>query len=225
MVLTGSGCSGSSCSRAAPAKFLTVAPRISEPWISAASGHSSPGARLRQDLADLPARRKPKWLRAQWSGSTRTRGLASSHPDGGTPDVFVHHSAIKADGYRSLQDNQRVEFTASRGAKGPQADEVRPSDLPVKQVTCLHPDQAGHPQTRTSARRVGVLAGELPGDLTQGARERDLASFAAGPDGRGAVLSPAARPVSVGFRLPGGLPCLCLRSRDIPVHRHCPVRR
>jgi CspA family cold shock protein len=45
--------------------------------------------------------------------------------DDGTPDVFVHHSAIKAGGYRGLQDNQRVEFTVSHGATGPQADEVR----------------------------------------------------------------------------------------------------
>jgi cold shock protein len=40
--------------------------------------------------------------------------------------VFVHHSAIQADGFRSLQDNQRVTYTAGRGPKGPQAEEVRP---------------------------------------------------------------------------------------------------
>jgi CspA family cold shock protein len=40
--------------------------------------------------------------------------------------VFVHHSAIKADGFRSLQENQRVTYTAGRGQKGPQAEEVRP---------------------------------------------------------------------------------------------------
>jgi CspA family cold shock protein len=38
----------------------------------------------------------------------------------------VHHSAIETDGYRSLQDNQRVEYTPARGAKGPQAEQVRP---------------------------------------------------------------------------------------------------
>ena len=52
--------------------------------------------------------------------------MVSSPPTTALPDVFVHHSAIKADGYRSLQENQRVEYTASRGAKGPQAEEVRP---------------------------------------------------------------------------------------------------
>jgi CspA family cold shock protein len=40
--------------------------------------------------------------------------------------VFVHHSAIQADGFRSLQENQRVTYTAGRGQKGPQAEEVRP---------------------------------------------------------------------------------------------------
>ncbi len=40
--------------------------------------------------------------------------------------AFVHHSAIEADGYRSLQDNQRVEYNVTQGAKGPQAEQVRP---------------------------------------------------------------------------------------------------
>jgi cold shock protein len=60
----------------------------------------------------------------KWFNTDKGYGFIA--PDDGTPDVFVHHSAIKADGYRSLEDNQRVEFIASRGPKGPQADEVRP---------------------------------------------------------------------------------------------------
>jgi cold shock protein len=59
-----------------------------------------------------------KWFNAD-------KGYGFIAPDDGTPDVFVHHTAIQGDGYRSLEDNQRVEFTSSRGAKGPQADEVR----------------------------------------------------------------------------------------------------
>jgi CspA family cold shock protein len=44
----------------------------------------------------------------------------------GAPDVFVHHSAIQTSGYRSLEENQRVEFEVVQGAKGPQAESVRP---------------------------------------------------------------------------------------------------
>src|SRR3954453_13664320 len=40
-------------------------------------------------------------------------------------DVFVHYSAIEADGYRSLDENQRVEFEVVQGPKGPQADSVK----------------------------------------------------------------------------------------------------
>ncbi|SHH23685.1 cold-shock DNA-binding protein family [Jatrophihabitans endophyticus] len=40
-------------------------------------------------------------------------------------DVFVHYSAIQADGYKSLDENQRVEFEVVQGPKGPQADAVR----------------------------------------------------------------------------------------------------
>ena len=60
-----------------------------------------------------------KWFNAD-------KGFGFIAPDDGTADVFVHHSAIQADGYRSLQENQRVEFTVGRGPKGPRAEEVRP---------------------------------------------------------------------------------------------------
>ena len=39
-------------------------------------------------------------------------------------DVFVHHNAIIADGYRSLDEGQRVEFTVTQGQKGSQAEDV-----------------------------------------------------------------------------------------------------
>ncbi|HJY61578.1 MAG TPA: cold-shock protein [Streptosporangiaceae bacterium] len=54
------------------------------------------------------------------------KGYGFITPDDGSPDVFVHHSAIEADGHRGLEDNQRVEYTVTQGAKGPRAEQVRP---------------------------------------------------------------------------------------------------
>jgi cold shock protein len=41
-------------------------------------------------------------------------------------DVFVHYSAIQGDGYKSLEEGQRVEFEIGNGRKGPEAQNVRP---------------------------------------------------------------------------------------------------
>jgi cold shock protein len=54
------------------------------------------------------------------------KGFGFITPDEGNADVFVHFSAIQADGYRSLDENQRVEFDVTQGQKGPQAANVRP---------------------------------------------------------------------------------------------------
>jgi CspA family cold shock protein len=43
----------------------------------------------------------------------------------GADDVFVHHSKIEMEGYRSLTEGQRVEFEVEQGPKGPQATNVR----------------------------------------------------------------------------------------------------
>ena len=42
-------------------------------------------------------------------------------------DVFVHFSAIQGEGYRNLDENQKVEFDVTQGPKGPQAANVRPT--------------------------------------------------------------------------------------------------
>ncbi|HSL68045.1 MAG TPA: cold-shock protein [Actinomycetota bacterium] len=53
------------------------------------------------------------------------KGFGFITPEEG-PDVFVHFSAIQGEGYRNLEENQRVEFDIVQGQKGPQASNVRP---------------------------------------------------------------------------------------------------
>ena len=49
------------------------------------------------------------------------KGFGFITPDDGTKDLFVHYSEIQGSGYRSLDENQRVQFEVEQGAKGPQA--------------------------------------------------------------------------------------------------------
>ena len=59
-----------------------------------------------------------KWFNAE-------KGFGFIAQDGGGADVFVHYSNIASDGYRSLDEGQRVEFEVTQGQKGPQAEQVR----------------------------------------------------------------------------------------------------
>jgi CspA family cold shock protein len=57
----------------------------------------------------------------KWFNASKGYGFIERQ---GGPDVFVHFSAIQADGFRSLQEGQRVEFTIEQGPKGLQAANV-----------------------------------------------------------------------------------------------------
>ena len=52
------------------------------------------------------------------------KGFGFITPDNGQKDCFVHHSAIQAQGFRSLAEGERVEFEVVEGKKGPAAENV-----------------------------------------------------------------------------------------------------
>ena len=59
----------------------------------------------------------------KWFNDSKGYGFIA--PDGGGKDLFVHHSNIAGDGFKSLQENARVEYEEREGQKGPEAINVQ----------------------------------------------------------------------------------------------------
>ncbi|MEX5508815.1 cold-shock protein [Pseudomonas paralactis] len=59
-----------------------------------------------------------KWFKAE-------KGFGFITPDDGGVDIFAHYSVLQTQGYKSLDEGQRVEFEITQGPKGPQAENIR----------------------------------------------------------------------------------------------------
>lgn len=74
--------------------------------------------RLKLQGANSMAQGTVKWFNGE-------KGFGFIEQDGGGADVFVHYSEIQGNGFKSLDEGQRVEFEIGQGQKGPQAQGVR----------------------------------------------------------------------------------------------------
>ena len=70
-----------------------------------------------------------KWFNAE-------KGFGFISPDDGSADVFAHFSAIAGNGYKSLDENQKVEFDVAQGPKGLQAENIRALYIRHSQPRC-----------------------------------------------------------------------------------------
>jgi CspA family cold shock protein len=73
-----------------------------------------------EGVSEQMAQGTVKWFNAE-------KGFGFIAQEDGGDDVFVHYSAIQTQGYKSLDENQKVEFDVTQGPKGPQAENVRPA--------------------------------------------------------------------------------------------------
>jgi cold shock protein len=84
------------------------------------STHSTgPSGRNGKELVTM-ALGTVKWFNAE-------KGYGFITVDGSSDDIFVHWSAIQGEGYRALEEGQRVQLEVGEGEKGPQAENVRPA--------------------------------------------------------------------------------------------------
>jgi len=99
----------------------------------------------------------------KWFNSEKGFGFISQ--DDGGPDVFVHFSAISGNGYRNLEENQKVEFETTQGPKASKRATSHPAETWPGQ--CRGQDQflgprPGHPQIRCQRERTPYTADVAP---------------------------------------------------------------
>jgi CspA family cold shock protein len=98
-------------------------PSDGKPTVPDARAACSKTNREQQDRRqNMGEREKGK---VKWFNNTKGFGFIERE---GAQDIFVHYSAIKSEGYRTLKEGQLVEFSVGQGAKGPQAEDVVPVD-------------------------------------------------------------------------------------------------
>ena len=89
---------------------------------------STPG---RQGGATSPLENEERVVTEMATGTVKwfndAKGFGFITQDGGGEDVFCHHTAIQAEGFRTLAEGQKVQFDVTKGPKGLQAANVRPS--------------------------------------------------------------------------------------------------
>jgi CspA family cold shock protein len=81
---------------------------------------ASPDGASAYQKENVMAQGTVKWFNSE-------KGFGFIEQDGGGPDVFAHYSNIATQGFRELQEGQRVSFDVTQGQKGPQAENIVPA--------------------------------------------------------------------------------------------------
>ena len=102
----------------------------------------------------------------KWFNDSKGYGFIT--PDEGTKDLFVHHSNIAGEGFKSLSEGQRVEYEAREGAKGPEATNVVPARASARIDVRV--------SISNEARRIGEALKALR-PVANGARVRVVGQF------------------------------------------------